>query len=1344
MAIKIKFDLVGNPEPPTIVLANRNGNKLGQLKVNEDSIELVDKFNDASEMSFTINKYINEEQTPLWEKVVDFKLVYCKEWDCWFEIKVELDEETETVKTVFCTQLGQAELSQIMLYNIEINTEDDIARDDYKISILRDEKDPKASILDRLLEKAPHYSIAYVDDTIKNIQRRFSFDGTSIHDAFQEVSEEIGCLFVYHSSSDEDGKIQRAISVYDLQQNCLNPDCRHRGEFTDVCPKCGSTNIKQGYGEDTLIFVTSDELASEGIQLVTDTDSVKNCFKLEGGDDLMTATIRNCNPNGTDYLWYFSDAVKEDMSKELVDGINGYDALYKDYYDNHESNLDIDLVNQYNALVEKYEGYYNTKSTCLNCDYEGYFADTCPNCNSTTILSGKSLQSIPTTIKGYSSLMNAYYNTIDLALYLESGLMPSVEMSDTTAEEQASLLTASSLSPVAVNNENIEGVSLATANSAVLSMAKIIVKSTYKVEVKASTLSNDKIWEGNFTITNYSDENDTAESQTIKVVINNDTETFVKQKIDKALNKEDTDDYSISGLFEKDYDDFCVELKKYALNPLKSFYDSCDVCLNILIDQGAGNNNESPDLYEKLYEPYYNKSSAISNEIKIREEEIAIIEGVWDKTTDERNPELITKGLQQYIEECRKEIQDTLDFEKYLGEELWLEFCAYRREDTYSNDNYISDGLNNAQIFKRALEFYEVAENEIYKSAELQHSISTSLNNLLAIDKFKPLVNSFNVGNWIRVQVDDKIFKLRLLEYTIDFGSFENIPVEFSDVTKIKNGVTDVKSIIEQASSMATNYSSIQRQANQGDRAKDTIEQWTVDGLNTALVQIQNNNDEEVTMSKNGLLCRSFDDITGEYSSEQLRITHNILAYTDNNWLTVRQAVGKHKYYVYSADDGAFVDRLGYGLGADFVTAGVVSGSQIIGGDIYSVNYSDAENNKMGSYLNLTDGTFSFAGGKLTYDGDHLSVDGEVTIATNGTIACWNIDNFSIYKGSNIFGNSSGMYFGTEGLSLSNTFKVTSDGEATMTNANITGVINAKKGGTIAGFNIGDYAIYNGTSSLESTNSGIYLGTDGIRQYASSTANVTISNGILNANGANISGNITTSNLTATGGSVGGCDIVGGVLKIKNANIGEKLTAANIDVDTLTVKSTQITGELIANNILVTNTSGATLLSAGNNSVTIGGWSVANNGLWKATTDGQIRLIPAGDLSKDFTVNGFSTSNWVILCGSDNGTTANFGVTKSGSLYASNANISGVIAADSGSIGDWDITDGYITSTQDITINSSVGTTVWSQKAYLQPDGIRVVLTYKSGNPIPEDKNLESMVYWCELAGINAASVLTE
>ena len=175
------------------------------------------------------------------------------------------------------------------------------------------------------MEKAPHYTVIHVDETIANIQRTFSFDGISIYDAFQDISKEINCLFVLNSNSDENGKIQRTISVYDLNSNCI--DCGYRGEYIDVCPECGGVNIVEGYGEDTTIFITSDKLA-DNIQLTTDSGSVKNCFKLEAGDDLMTATIRNCNPNGTDYIWYISDSMKDDMSDDLVDKLNNYDILY--------------------------------------------------------------------------------------------------------------------------------------------------------------------------------------------------------------------------------------------------------------------------------------------------------------------------------------------------------------------------------------------------------------------------------------------------------------------------------------------------------------------------------------------------------------------------------------------------------------------------------------------------------------------------------------------------------------------------------------------------------------------------------------------------------------------------------------------------------------------------------------------------------------------------------------------------------------------------------------------------------------------------------------------------------
>lgn len=950
MAIKINFDLANNPEDLTLILATRDGNKLGLLEAKQ--IELSEKLIGASEITFIINKYVDGRLTNLWDKIVDFKLVYCKDWDVWFEIRVEIDEDTKTVKTVFCTQLGQAELSQLMLYNIEINTEADIARDDYEISVLYDPDHPKGSILHRLFEKAPHYSFGNVDSTVAKIQRSFSFDDTSIYDALQEIAEEIGCLFVFHSGTDINGDIERFISVHDLEQYCN--DCGHRGEFTTVCSKCGSSNMRHGYGEDTTIFVTADELASNNIQFTTDADSVKNCFKLEAGDDLMTATIRNCNPNGTDYIWYFSDSIKQDMSEALQKKLADYDTKYKNYHDNYSANLNSALLSKYNSIVNKYKSYNNE------------------------------LENIISPIKGYSNLMNAYYNVIDLSLYLESSMMPTVKMSETNATAQAELLTSSSLSPIAVTN--IEYASVETVNSVALGIAKIFVKPTYKVEINGTsslsdlTDSNTRTWKGSFVIANYSDEEDTATTGTITVTVNGDAELFTKQKIEKALNKADTEDYSIVGLFEKDLASFTAELKKYALKPLSSFRDACQSCIDILIEQGA----TKADLYDNLYLPYWNKLKAIEAEMKVREDEIAAIDGVYD---EEGN--LIKKGLATDIEKIKETIQDELDFEKYLGTDLWFEFSSYRREDKYKNENYISDGLNNAELFTRALEFIEVANNEIYKSSELQHSISSSLKNLMAIEKFKPLADHFEVGNWMRVQIDDSVYKLRLLEYTIDLDNFEDISVVFSDVSKVRNGISDLEDLFSQASSMTTHYDSVKKQANKGQEAQGTIEQWLQRGLNSALVRINNNDSEEVSMTQNGILCRSYDSLTDSYSPEQLKLTHNIMAYTNDDWMTVKQAIGKHEYVIYNEKTNNWTPEVGYGMSAEFVTAGQIMGATIVGGEIYSSNYSNGTGGSttpIGTYINLQTGEFSFGGKKLVYDAnkDTLTLSG-VTIQWDDT-----------------------------------------------------------------------------------------------------------------------------------------------------------------------------------------------------------------------------------------------------------------------------------------------------------------------------------------------------------------------
>ena len=824
-----------------------------------------------------------------WEQIKDFKLAWAREWNILFEVYVELNEADETIKNISAKSLGEVELSQIKLYNIEINTETDIEREDYEPTIVFDEGNAETSLLNRIMEKAPHYRIRHVDSSIANLQRTFEFNNTTIYDAFQRIAEEVDCLFVIRCYLDADGKVVREINVYDLESNCL--ECNHRGEFSDVCPECGSNNIKVGYGENTTIFVSTENLANN-ITYSTDEGSVKNCFRLEAGDDLMTATLVNCNPNGSGYIWYVSDDMKEDMSEELVKRLNEYDEIYDYYYREHKMEIEATVLSAYNALVEKYQAF--------TTDYK----------------------KVSSPITGYPALMQELYNTIDFYLYLNNSLMPSVEISRTTAALQAAKLNTANLSPVAVQNVDI--CSSATATSAVLAMAKTLIDSRYQVKVKESLL-DELTWAGSFTVTSYSDEEDTATTGTIYVNITGNYEEFVKQKIEKVLSKSNDEATDIVSLFKLDEVQFKNELKKYSLVRLTSFNDCCQSCLDLLIEQGIADKetwaNKDPDLYRDLYTPYYNKLRWIQEEIKVREAEISVIIGVYDKDGD-----LSTHGLQTLLEDERSLIQDTLDFEKYLGEELWLEFVSYRREDTYQNNNYISDGLNNAELFQHALEFIETAKKEIFKSATLQHSISATLKNLLVMKEFSPIVDHFEIGNWLRCKVDGKLNLLRLLSYEINFNDLDNLSVTFSDVKMVKDGVSDVESILNQASSMATSYGAVMKQASKGKKSNEQLNDWVNKGLALTKMKIIDSADNQnITWDSHGLLCKEYLPITDSYDEKQLKLINRGLYLTDDNWLTSRAGIGNFAFY--NPETGKFEEA--YGVIADTLVGNLVLSEKV-------------------------------------------------------------------------------------------------------------------------------------------------------------------------------------------------------------------------------------------------------------------------------------------------------------------------------------------------------------------------------------------------------------------------------
>ena len=871
MAIQIKNNNGIDIEKPTFIVSHRYGKRLGAIQA--QGIVYKKSLASYSELAFSI--YKNDNQ--YWDEVKDFQILWCAEWNEYFEIYVTIDETNALVKNITAKSLGEAELSQVNIYDLEINTESDREREEYEETQFYNATYPDKSLLHKVLAKAPHYSISHVDNSLLTLTKSFSFDDVSIYDALLTISQEINCLFIISVSNNSSGEIARTVSAYDLESYCL--ECGYRGEFLDSCPNCESDNISLGYGSDTTIFVNAENLADE-ITYSCNTDNVKNCFRLVGGDDTVTQAIKDCNPNGN-YIWYFSDDLKSTMSSGLDIRLTEYAQSF-DYYQN---GYDI-------TTPTSTRNYYNQVATTFN----------------------NSDKQVDEVIEGYAGLMQAYYNSLDVQQYITSVMMPAVQepQATTASAEATKLINYLHANQIAVkklssSNDN-------SATSAITALAKTVVSSDYDISANEVTYTKETgLYKAKFIIENKDDNSDryTTSQQTVTIV--QDQSIYIEQLIHKELYKMSKNNVNKMTLFESSKAAFTNALPGYNLDYQYELLDNAQDIVNLLVQEGLGNRSawtgQTVNLYTLYYVPYYEKLGVVKTAIATRKSDIEKI-----------------NTLQSFIDGKRAYIQAALNLESYLGSTLWREFCSYRREDTYKNDNYKSDGLTNSQIMAMALDFVNRANKDIYKSAVLQHSITANLKNLLVINEFQPLIDSFDVGNWLRLRIDDKIYRLRLLDYQVDFENLNNITVTFSDVTATYDGLTDLQSIINSAASMATSFDALQRQAARGERSNELLNNWVERGLSVTNTKIISNADEqEQTWDSHGMLFRRYDALTDDYEDTQLKIINSTMAITDDNWETVKTAVGGFYYYNTTTQQMEYA----YGINAETIVGKLILGEQM-------------------------------------------------------------------------------------------------------------------------------------------------------------------------------------------------------------------------------------------------------------------------------------------------------------------------------------------------------------------------------------------------------------------------------
>lgn len=950
----IEKDRNNQPVTPPLILAHKSGEKIGVLlpdpKTLTIKIFLENSYILSSEMSCDINKYINTFTNELWDDIKNFKLIFIpidipnfKPKGIWYEIEVTIDDYDNTVKHITGTMAQHAELSQVNNYEVEIRTEDDIDRDDYIDTIFYNPEEPKASIVHRVLnDKAKHYSIYHVDDSLKNIKRTFEFNGDSVLSNLQAIAEEVDCIIIFGESEDSDMGLHRTVSFYDAKDYC--PECGKRGDFSKGCtnPNCThSQQIRPRYGKDSGIYINKENLG-ENINLSVDTENIKNCFRLSAGDDDMLAAIVDCNPAGSRYIWHFTDDMKENMSSALRERLETYQAQCDDVRYNYLlSNLTESRVNNYNAVVDKYQAYSEEELTKINRND-----------------------------KGYNALIGAYYGAMYLESFLKTIMMPySPDVTDTTANEQIALYTLTTLGV-----RNLIAISNTFAANEVRDSVKIYVD-TSRYSVKVETASYDKTtntWTGTITLTSLTDPDDKATVQKT-LLFTDQTADYLSNQIDQLLKKKETGIYGITDLLKANNSVFTAEIKKYCLNSLSSISDVLTAVISIM-DNAEITATSDPDVYTQIYQPYKTKIPIINQELA-------------DRENDANRATYIIEEIQNH----KSQMKSLLDIETFLGETLWNELLAIRREDEQEDSNYISDGLTDLEIIANAQDFYDRAIEKIEKQAESQLAASCTLKDLLLLcpEVYNDKTKLFDIGNWMRIDIDEKIYKLRLVSYQFNYGDLTRIQVEFSDCKPSNNIISQFRVTKNQSKNNQKGIADISKQVSQNIVDINAIlqpfyMQETLVLPTTSIVTEDGQTLEEY------LKTEHIDTVVE--IEEAKKVANNFMS-EDNTGIMIAPFLSDTKYLPSEAPEGilnTFIDNQSFNVRLGIIPIAQFSANAIWLGNAqnFSVTadgYLTATNATITG--TITANTFSTTNGEISYRNGVLSIDASALTVRGNTVA---------------------------------------------------------------------------------------------------------------------------------------------------------------------------------------------------------------------------------------------------------------------------------------------------------------------------------------------------------------------
>ena len=357
----------------------------------------------------------------------------------------------------------------------------------------------------------------------------------------------------------------------------------------------------------------------------------------------------------------------------------------------------------------------------------------------------------------------------------------------------------------------------------------------------------------------------------------------------------------------------------YGLNTLKSYEAAYKGRQTVEID---GEMSDTTDDFYYKYRTTFVMLTSIQNDISERDLLIKDQEKKLYGYDIDENTHI--NGINEDI----AAVVSNVSLQKNLTQEQIIRLAPFLREDEYSDDNFVVTDVDTEEDKLKTMEaLLDAGYVELRKMSEPKLSFTTDIANVFALDEFAPIINQFQLGNMIKIELrQDYLKKSRLMEVEISFDDLSDFGVTFGDLLSIRDEADIHADLLSQAinagKSVANNSSGWQK----GSEKANSIERAINQGLLDVATEIKSiDGTQQVSVDKYGIHLRKLKDGSEtEYDDEQGWIVSNKFLYTDDNWKTTKSVFGK---YNYKGEDR-------WGILADALIGKYLEGMEIEGGSI--------------------------------------------------------------------------------------------------------------------------------------------------------------------------------------------------------------------------------------------------------------------------------------------------------------------------------------------------------------------------------------------------------------------------